>query len=162
MSVTVEPGEVVGLMGDNGAGKSMVKLIAGTFPPNDGKVLVDDHFAISRSPSRRGQGVKRHQDLALADTPRPRRAASGGRSRRFLAIPYPRQAGDDRPIGGAVCRARRKPPARSGPEDVGRSATGGGDRAHATVRRQACADGRTDGGHSVRQIAEVLELIRRL
>ena len=34
LSLSVEAGEVVGLMGDNGAGKStMVKLIAGNFPP---------------------------------------------------------------------------------------------------------------------------------
>ena len=41
VSFTVEPGEVVGLMGDNGAGKStIVKLVAGNFPPNDGEVAV--------------------------------------------------------------------------------------------------------------------------
>ena len=34
VSFAIQPGEVVGLMGDNGAGKStMVKLIAGNFPP---------------------------------------------------------------------------------------------------------------------------------
>ena len=39
VSLTVEPGEVVGLMGDNGAGKStMVKLIAGNFPPSEGEM----------------------------------------------------------------------------------------------------------------------------
>ncbi|TIU71442.1 MAG: ATP-binding cassette domain-containing protein, partial [Mesorhizobium sp.] len=42
VSFAVEAGEVVGLMGDNGAGKStIVKLIAGNFPPNEGEVLVD-------------------------------------------------------------------------------------------------------------------------
>ncbi|HET9772406.1 MAG TPA: ATP-binding cassette domain-containing protein, partial [Acidimicrobiia bacterium] len=38
----VGAGEVVGLMGDNGAGKStMVKIIAGNFPPTDGEIAVD-------------------------------------------------------------------------------------------------------------------------
>ena len=42
ISFSVQPGEVVGLMGDNGAGKStMVKLIAGNFPPTDGEIAVD-------------------------------------------------------------------------------------------------------------------------
>ncbi|MGL6180720.1 MAG: ATP-binding cassette domain-containing protein, partial [Aestuariivirga sp.] len=42
VSFAIEPGEVVGLMGDNGAGKStMVKLVAGNFPPSDGEVLVN-------------------------------------------------------------------------------------------------------------------------
>ena len=42
ISWSIEPGEVMGLMGDNGAGKStLVKLIAGNFPPTDGEVLVD-------------------------------------------------------------------------------------------------------------------------
>src|SRR5438046_560211 len=45
ISFSVEPGEVVGLMGDNGAGKStMVKLVAGNFPPSEGEIAVDDQI----------------------------------------------------------------------------------------------------------------------
>ena len=37
VSLSIEPGEVVGLMGDNGAGKStLVKIIAGNFPQSAG------------------------------------------------------------------------------------------------------------------------------
>src|SRR5688572_11154184 len=40
VSFSLDAGEVVGFMGDNGAGKStMVKLIAGNFPPTDGEVV---------------------------------------------------------------------------------------------------------------------------
>ena len=60
VSFTVESGEVVGLMGYNGAGKSkIVKLFAGNFPPNDGKVLVDDQVYESprgRNPRAIGDG----------------------------------------------------------------------------------------------------------
>ena len=39
---TLEPGEIVGLMGDNGAGKStLVKIIAGNFPPSSGEILLE-------------------------------------------------------------------------------------------------------------------------
>ncbi|RUT98513.1 ATP-binding cassette domain-containing protein, partial [Mesorhizobium sp. M7A.T.Ca.TU.009.02.1.1] len=37
VSLSIEPGQVVGLMGDNGAGKStLVKMIAGNFRPSHG------------------------------------------------------------------------------------------------------------------------------
>jgi simple sugar transport system ATP-binding protein len=42
VSISLEPGEVVGLMGDNGAGKStLVKMIAGNFLPTSGRMLMD-------------------------------------------------------------------------------------------------------------------------
>ena len=42
VSLTMEPGEVVGLMGDNGAGKStLVKIIAGNFRPTHGEIRFD-------------------------------------------------------------------------------------------------------------------------
>ncbi len=40
VSLSLEPGQVVGLMGDNGAGKStLVKIIAGNFRPTHGTLL---------------------------------------------------------------------------------------------------------------------------
>src|ERR671919_666653 len=51
VSLTVAAGEVVGLMGDNGAGKStMVKLIAGNFPPSDGEIAVDGKVCLQSKP----------------------------------------------------------------------------------------------------------------
>ena len=42
VSLTLEPGEVVGLMGDNGAGKStLVKIIAGDFRPSHGAMRME-------------------------------------------------------------------------------------------------------------------------
>jgi simple sugar transport system ATP-binding protein len=38
MDLSLEPGEVLGLMGDNGAGKStLVRIIAGNFPASTGE-----------------------------------------------------------------------------------------------------------------------------
>ncbi|RUW84221.1 ATP-binding cassette domain-containing protein, partial [Mesorhizobium sp. M8A.F.Ca.ET.059.01.1.1] len=43
VSLSIEPGQVVGLMGDNGAGKStLVKMIAGNFRPSHGTMRMDD------------------------------------------------------------------------------------------------------------------------
>jgi len=41
VSLSLNAGEVVGLMGDNGAGKSvLVKIIAGNYPPTEGTILM--------------------------------------------------------------------------------------------------------------------------
>jgi simple sugar transport system ATP-binding protein len=60
VSFSVEPGEVVGLMGDNGAGKStIVKLIAGNFPPSDGEVAVDGEVCHFHKPvEARAKGIE--------------------------------------------------------------------------------------------------------
>ena len=70
ISFSVAPGEVIGLMGDNGAGKStMVKLIAGNFPPSEGEVAVEGQVCHFHKPiEARAKGIEVvYQDLALAD-----------------------------------------------------------------------------------------------
>src|SRR3970040_988483 len=70
VSLTMEPGEVVGLMGDNGAGKStIVKLIAGNFPASEGEVAVEGAICHFHKPvEARAKGIEVvYQDLALAD-----------------------------------------------------------------------------------------------
>ena len=70
---SIEPGEVVGLMGDNGAGKStLVKIIAGNFPPSSGEILLEGspvHFhkpADARAAGNRG-GVPGSRALQQSD-----------------------------------------------------------------------------------------------
>ncbi len=70
VDLSLEPGEVLGLMGDNGAGKStLVKIIAGNFPPSSGQILVEEepvHF--HRPIEAREKGIEIvYQDLALCD-----------------------------------------------------------------------------------------------
>jgi len=70
VSLSIEPGEVLGLMGDNGAGKStLVKIIAGNFPASHGTVKFEGrevHFA--KPIDARAIGIEVvYQDLALAD-----------------------------------------------------------------------------------------------
>ena len=68
VSFGVSKGEIVGLLGDNGAGKStVIKIISGIERPDKGHVLVDGHVVVMRSPEEaRDRGIETvYQDLAL-------------------------------------------------------------------------------------------------
>ena len=70
VSLSLEPGQVVGLMGDNGAGKStLVKIIAGNFRPTHGTIRMDGAEVMFHRPiEARNHGIEIvHQDLALCD-----------------------------------------------------------------------------------------------
>jgi simple sugar transport system ATP-binding protein len=68
-SVTVRPGEVVALFGDNGAGKStFLKILLGIHRPDAGRLVIADHYVRPHSINEvQALGVDCvHQDLALA------------------------------------------------------------------------------------------------
>jgi simple sugar transport system ATP-binding protein len=69
VDLTLQPGEVLGVVGDNGAGKStLMKILAGLFPPTDGELLIGGepvHFGSPRDARDRGIEMV-YQDLALA------------------------------------------------------------------------------------------------
>ncbi|MFM8747261.1 MAG: ATP-binding cassette domain-containing protein [Aestuariivirga sp.] len=168
VSFAVEPGEVVGLMGDNGAGKStMVKLIAGNFPPTEGEVSVNGEVCHFHKPiEARAKGIEVvYQDLAIADNLTAAQNVFLGREITKWVGPFrvlDKQAMIDR---SAALFAELKSETR--PRDLVRKMSGG--------QRQAVAIDRTrlskaqlvlmdepTAAISVRQVAEVLELIRRL
>ena len=168
ISWSIEPGEVVGLMGDNGAGKStLVKLIAGNFPPTDGEVLVDGEVCHFHKPIQaRAKGIEVvYQDLALADNLTAAQNVFLGREQNKGIWPFrvlDKQAMIDR---SAELFDELKSETR--PRDLVKKMSGG--------QRQAVAIARTrlsnaklvlmdepTAAISVRQVAEVLELIRRL
>ncbi|ESX62778.1 ABC transporter ATP-binding protein [Mesorhizobium sp. LSHC420B00] len=168
VSFQVERGEVVGLMGDNGAGKStIVKTVAGNFPPNDGEIVVDGEVCHFHKPVQaRAKGIEVvYQDLALADNLTAAQNVFLGREMKKGFWPIrvlDKQAMIDR--SAALFRELKS---ETRPRDLVRKMSGG--------QRQAVAIARTrlsnaklvlmdepTAAISVRQVAEVLELIRRL
>ncbi|MDQ0191420.1 sugar ABC transporter ATP-binding protein [Alicyclobacillus cycloheptanicus] len=70
VSLEVYPGEVVALVGDNGAGKSTtIKMISGVETPDEGRILVEGREVHLTSPAVAEQlGIQTvYQDLALCD-----------------------------------------------------------------------------------------------
>jgi len=70
VSFDLRRGEVLGLLGDNGAGKTtMVSCLGGTLSPDSGSILLDGEPIVIESAQRaRALGIEVvHQDLALAD-----------------------------------------------------------------------------------------------
>jgi simple sugar transport system ATP-binding protein len=168
VSLTLNPGEVVGLMGDNGAGKStLVKIVAGNYPQSDGTVMMQGRKVAFHKPSdAREAGIEIvYQDLALCDNLSAAENVYLGRELMrgmgpFKVLNYHamfKRAGE--------LFAELKSETR--PRDLVRRMSGG--------QRQAVAIARTrlsepkivlmdepTAAISVRQIAEVLNLIHRL
>jgi ABC-type sugar transport system ATPase subunit len=70
VTLDVNAGDIVALVGDNGAGKStVVKCIAGIYPPTSGQILLEGQPVQFSSPlDARSQGIETvFQDLALAN-----------------------------------------------------------------------------------------------
>lgn len=74
ISFNVNKGEVVGLLGANGAGKSTtLNMIAGYFPPNTGRVTLNDFDSVRDSLSYRGkigylpEVPPLYQDMTIAE-----------------------------------------------------------------------------------------------
>ena len=70
VTLDVDAGDIVALVGDNGAGKStVVKCIAGVYPPTSGQIVLEGRPVHFSSPlDARSQGIEAvFQDLALAN-----------------------------------------------------------------------------------------------
>ena len=168
VSLAVEPGEVVGLMGDNGAGKStMVKLIAGNFPPTEGEVAVNGEVCHFHKPiEARAKGIEVvYQDLAIADNLTAAQNVFLGRE--ITKGFWPFKVLDKQAMIDKSAELFDELKSETRPRDLVRKMSGGQRQAVAIARKRlskarlVLMDEPT-AAISVRQVAEVLELIRRM
>jgi simple sugar transport system ATP-binding protein len=168
VSLTLQPGEVMGLMGDNGAGKStLVKLIAGNFRPSDGRIYLKDQEVTFHGPlDARRSGIEIvYQDLALCDNLTAAVNVFLGRELTRRIGPF--QVLDYAAMNRRAAELFKGLKSETRARDQVRSMSGG--------QRQAVAIARTrlsepdivlmdepTAAISVRQVAEVLSLIREL
>jgi simple sugar transport system ATP-binding protein len=168
VDLSLEPGEVLGLMGDNGADKStLVRIMAGNFRPSSGEILLRGAAAHFHGPlDARRQGIEIvYQDLALCDN---LTAAANV----FLGRELTRSWGPFRWLDNAAMAARSgalfaELKSETRPRELVRQMSGG-QRQAVAIARTRLADpcivllDEPTAAISVRQVAEVLELIRRL
>jgi simple sugar transport system ATP-binding protein len=168
VDLQIDRGEIVGLMGDNGAGKStMVKLIAGNFPPTSGDIVLDDEVVHFHKPvEARAKGIEVvYQDLALCNNLSAAANVFLGREIKlgFGPVRWLDHGAMIKKAGELFAELKSE----TRPRDLVRQMSGG--------QRQAVAIARTrlskakivlmdepTAAISVRQVAEVLDLIRRL
>ena len=168
VDLSIDPGEVLGLMGDNGAGKStLVKIMAGNFPPSEGEMFIDgESRRFSRPVEARQSGVEIvYQDLALCNN-------LTAAANIFLGREIRRRFGPFRILDHAAMYRRAaelfaelKSETRPRDEVLKMS---GGQRQAVAIARTRLSDPKIvlmdepTAAISVRQVAEVLNLIRRL
>mgnify|MGYP001545100278 CR=1 FL=1 len=168
VSLSIEPGEVVGLMGDNGAGKStLVKMIAGNFLPTSGAMKLDGReIVLSRPVEARRHGIEIvHQELALCNNLTAAANVFLGREMRLGFGPF--SILDYQGMYRRAGELFKDLKSETRPRDVIKQMSGG--------QRQAVAIARTmlsnakvvlmdepTAAISVRQVAEVLTHIKHL
>src|SRR6201992_4229207 len=168
VSLTLDPGEVLGLMGDNGAGKStLVKIIAGNFPPTSGELRFDGkavHFA--RPIDARAVGIEVvYQDLALADNLTAAANVFLGRELKRKLGPF--SFLDHKAMAARALELFGELRSETRPHDLVRQMSGG-QRQAVAIARTRLANAKLvmmdepTAAISVRQVEQVLGLIHRL
>jgi simple sugar transport system ATP-binding protein len=168
VSLTIEPGEVVGLMGDNGAGKStLVKMIAGNFLPSAGSMKMDGkEIVLHRPVEARRHGIEIvHQDLALCNNLTAAANVFLGREKRIGFGPF--SVLDYQGMYRRAGELFKELKSETRPRDL-ISKMSGGQRQAVAIARTMLSEAKIvlmdepTAAISVRQVAEVLNHIRQL
>jgi len=168
VSFEVRPGEIVGLMGDNGAGKStIVKHISGIYAPTSGRIeFGGDHVSIDSPAEARRLGIETiYQDLALSDNLTAAANIFLGREIFWKLGPF--RFLDHARMNARAAALFDELKSETRPKDLVRQMSGGQRQAVAIARtrlsqaRLILMDEPT-AAISVRQVAQVLALIERL
>jgi simple sugar transport system ATP-binding protein len=168
MNFALMPGEIIGLMGDNGAGKSTtVKLIAGNFQPSSGEIVLGGRpTQFADSLDARDQGIEVvYQDLALCDNLTAADNVFLGRE--IIRGFGPLRMLDYRAMADRAAALFAELKSETRPRDLV-SMMSGGQRQAVAIARTRLSQARIvlmdepTAAISVRQVAEVLDLIRRL
>jgi simple sugar transport system ATP-binding protein len=168
VSLTIEPGEVVGLMGDNGAGKStLVKIIAGNYRPSHGAIRMEGRELVFHRPvEARQHGIEIvHQDLALCDNLTAAANVFLGRELRTGVGPF--KIIDYSAMYKRAAQLFAELKSETRPRDLVKQMSGG-QRQAVAIARTRLSDAKIvlmdepTAAISVRQVAEVLNLIKRL
>ena len=168
VDLSLEPGEVLGLMGDNGAGKStLVKIIAGNFPASSGDIIMDEQPVQFHKPiEAREKGIEVvYQDLALCDNLTAAANVFLGRENATRVGPF--RFLDFRSMYARAGELFAELKSETRPRDLVRRMSGGQRQAVAIARTRLSKSkivlmDEPTAAISVRQVAEVLDLIRRL
>jgi ABC-type sugar transport system ATPase subunit len=96
VNLEIRSGEVLALLGDNGAGKStFIKILAGAYPPSEGEIVIDGRAISFASPKDAASaGIATiFQELALSENLSIAENVFLGRElkRRLLGIPFLRR-----------------------------------------------------------------------
>src|SRR5450631_2004771 len=168
VSLSLEPGQVMGLMGDNGAGKStLVKIIAGNFRPTHGTMQMEgQELSMHRPIEARRHGIEIvHQDLALCDNLTAAANVFLGREMRRGVGPL--KILDYATMYRRAAQIFAELKSETRPRDLVKRMSGG-QRQAVAIARTRLSDPKIvlmdepTAAISVRQVAEVLSLIRRL
>jgi simple sugar transport system ATP-binding protein len=168
VSLSVEPGEIIGLMGDNGAGKSVLcRIIAGNYRPSSGTIRVDGKPVEFHGPiDARRYGIDMvQQNLALCDN-------LSAASNVFLSRELMRRFGpisvlDYKRMYERSAELFSTLKSETRPRDLVRSMSGGQRQAVAIARtmlqkaRLVIMDEPT-AAISIRQVEEVLKLMKQM
>jgi simple sugar transport system ATP-binding protein len=171
VDLEVWPGEVVGLVGDNAAGKStLMKILYGIYTPDEGEILVESKAVVFHTAhDARAHGIEMvYQDLALVDNLDIAANVFVGRelTRRFLGGLV--EVLDKRRMERAAAQVVQTLDPDLGPVRRKVKILSGGQRQTVAIARSLCFEPKVmimdepTASLSLEKIHRLLELIQRL